>query len=103
MTIAFSHRKQKNGTHLSCYAPGAEEVCIAGDFNEWDPADHPMNHGTDGIWSVDLKLPSGRHEYKFVVDGKWACGEPGCNDHNTECNKCVPNPYGTMNHVVEVA
>lgn len=47
-----------------------------------------------------MNLSPGRHEFKFVVDGEWCC-EPGCNGRD-QGPKCVPNPFGTMNRVIEV-
>ena len=90
----------KTGTALSCRAPKA--VCVAGTFNDWNPTATPLTRQADGTWAATLALPRGRHEYKFVVDGEWCC-EPGCETVYQGCPKCVPNPSGTMNRVVEVA
>ncbi len=105
MTVTLPKRRTKliaKVSHLSCFAPEAVRVCVAGDFNDWSPTAWPMDKGVEGIWKLDVHLPPGRYEYKFVMDGIWGCGEPGCNDRNLECLKCVPNPFGTMNHVLEV-
>lgn len=50
--------------------PYASQVYLAGSFNNWNPTALPMNR-TDGKWEVIIKLPPGRYEYKFVVDGEW--------------------------------
>lgn len=89
------------GTRLTCHAYEATNVCVAGAFNGWDPATTPLARGAGGSWEVTLDLPAGRHEYKFVVDGEWCC-EPGCHEPTSDCPQCVPNPFGTMNRVVEV-
>ncbi|MEO2090037.1 MAG: glycogen-binding domain-containing protein [Gemmataceae bacterium] len=91
----------KTGTLFSCHAPDAGVVCAAGTFNDWNPTTTPLTRRADGTWAVTLDLPPGRHEYKFVVDGQWCC-EPGCEAAYHGCPKCVPNPFGTMNRVVEV-
>lgn len=52
-----------------CAAASAKEVCIAGDFNEWNPASHPMQRSPDGNWVVQLMLTNGHHRYWFLVDG----------------------------------
>lgn len=51
-------------------APSASSVSIVGSFNQWEPGKHPL-HGpeADGVWTIVLPLPSGRHEYRFVVNG----------------------------------
>ncbi len=91
----------KAGTVLTCHAPEAAAVCVAGAFNDWVPTATPLTRGADGTWAVRLDLPPGRHEYKFVVDGRWCCA-PGCEEPSGGCPKCVPNPFGSMNRVVEV-
>jgi hypothetical protein len=46
----------------------AESVCVAGSFNGWSSqADCMRRDG--GTWTVALRLPPGRYEYGFVVDG----------------------------------
>ena len=82
-------------------APGAQRVCIAGTFNGWDPESHPMQSHQDGTWTVFVGLPSGRHEYKFVIDGHWCC-EPGSDSPFDHSPDHVPNELGTMNRVIDV-
>jgi hypothetical protein len=54
--------------------PGTEtrNVYLMGTFNGWTPDDEGMQlqAGNDGRWSVTVRLDKGRHEYKFVVNGK---------------------------------
>lgn len=87
---------------LSCQAPAAKSVFVAGTFNDWKPDATPLhNHLPNGRWAVALPLSLGHHEYKFVIDGQWCC-EPGCEGEYSGCQKCVPNDFGTMNRVLEV-
>lgn len=51
------------------YAPKAASVALVGSFNDWDPQKAPMNRGKDGNWTLQVKLPQGRYEYLFLVDG----------------------------------
>ena len=53
-----------------CHAPQAKSVSLIGDFNEWQPAAHPMKRMPDGGWVIRLELPHGHHQYLFLVDGK---------------------------------
>ncbi|RPJ09063.1 MAG: hypothetical protein EHM28_02605 [Spirochaetaceae bacterium] len=48
-------------------APGSL-VYIAGDFNAWDPFSLRLEETTTGVFSIKLKLISGRHYYYFLVD-----------------------------------
>lgn len=58
-------------------APQASQVTVVGDFNDWNPAAHPMERTpTGGTWTVTVPLEAGRHEYSFVVDGKHWMPDP---------------------------
>lgn len=90
------------GTVVSIKAPNATHVFVAGTFNNWSATSHPMKRTTrDGHWVLDLDLPPGRYEYKFIVDGQWCC-EVGCDKQFNGCPGCVPNEHGTMNRVLVV-
>mgnify|MGYP000997814987 CR=1 FL=1 len=72
----------------------AQQVGLAGTFNDWRPDAAPMLSLGDGRWVKELMLPPGRYEYLLVVDGEWKC-DPLVMEQ-------VPNPYGTNNSVLEV-
>ncbi|MFQ6044513.1 MAG: hypothetical protein ACE5PV_26980, partial [Candidatus Poribacteria bacterium] len=46
-----------------------ERVFIAGNFNDWNPKSHPLTLDESGEWKIELELPPGVYEYRFVVDG----------------------------------
>lgn len=48
----------------------AKEVYIAGDFNNWETKSHPCIRKGDK-WVAKVFLGSGKHQYKFIVDGEW--------------------------------
>lgn len=72
----------------------AQSVSLAGSFNQWDMGATPMeNH--DGIWSVTIDLPPGRHQYKFVVNASaWMTDEWAAD--------FADDGFGGKNSVVEV-
>jgi len=75
--------------------PRAETVQLAGDFNDWQPEKSPMEKlENTGVWQTKLKLPTGKHRYRLVVDGQWQ------QDPYNEWTE--PNPFGDLNSVVEV-
>lgn len=75
--------------------PRAQTVQVAGDFNNWQPADNPLQRvGDSGVWQTQIKLPHGKYRYRLVVDGQWQ--QDPYNEH-TELN-----PYGDYNSLVEV-
>jgi hypothetical protein len=92
--------RKPGSTLFTCHAREAREVFLAGTFNNWKAVAEPMKRQVNGPWQVELELAPGRYEYKFVVDGVWCC-EPGQDDATVE--GCVPNSFGTMNRVIEVA
>lgn len=52
-------------------APTAHRVSVVGDFNDWDPAATPLA-ASGGVWSRELDVAVGRHDYAFVIDGaRW--------------------------------
>ncbi len=52
-------------------APGANQVALVGTFNGWEKDATLLSAMTaDGVWTISLRLPPGRHEYAFIVDGK---------------------------------
>jgi hypothetical protein len=58
-------------------APGASQVSLVGDFNDWDVAAAPMRHFDSDKWIVVLPVRHGRHVYSFLVDKtRWVC-DPG--------------------------
>lgn len=52
-------------------------VSVAGSFNDWNAAAHPMALDTaGGVWSITLHLAPGEYAYQFVVDGdRWLTDE----------------------------
>jgi hypothetical protein len=53
---------------FSLSAPGAKDVFLVGDFNNWNPTYEKMEE-TEGRFEVRLFLLPGSYRYKFVVDG----------------------------------
>jgi 1,4-alpha-glucan branching enzyme len=66
----------KTETTFTLVVPQAEQVCIVGSFNEWDPMANMLGYDEDGRWGCTLALEPGEYEYRFVVDGEW-CDDPG--------------------------
>lgn len=55
---------------------GVSNVFLAGSFNDWNDSKTRMTDDDgDGVYEAVLMLPVGRHQYKFVADGKWITDE----------------------------
>jgi hypothetical protein len=46
----------------------AHQISVVGDFNGWGATEFPLISNADGVWTATVALPSGAHEYAFVVD-----------------------------------
>jgi hypothetical protein len=79
-------------------APEAARVSLVGDFNDWDETATSLEPSAsdDGLWSVRVPLPPGRHQYAFVVDGTQWLADPAA-------PVVEPDDFGTPNSVVTVA
>ncbi|MCS7184764.1 MAG: glycogen-binding domain-containing protein, partial [bacterium] len=69
----------------------ANSVLLAGSFNNWQ-GERMQKVGNK--WVLKKKLPKGRHQYKFIIDGTWK--EDPFNPNKTD------DGYGGFNSVVEV-
>jgi len=77
------------------FAPEAQQVALAGTFNQWDQAATPLvRTGAPGVWSATLTLPAGQHQYAFVVDGARWVADPGA--------PAVDDGFGRRNSVLSL-
>ena len=92
------NKKQKpslTDVTLTFVLPNASAVCLAGTFNDWNPAALPLKTNADHHWTATLRLQPGRYEYRLFADGEWLDG-PGASES-------VENVFGTRNTVLTVA
>lgn len=71
----------------------ASSVSVAGDFNNWSENAFEMKK-VGSVWILDVHLSSGKHKYKFLVDGKWIL--------DPQNKLWEENEYGTGNSIVWV-
>ncbi|MEM9681581.1 MAG: M20/M25/M40 family metallo-hydrolase, partial [Bacteroidota bacterium] len=62
--------KKGNTTFRLAGFKDAREVSVVGNFNNWDMFNLPMHKTAEG-WEMKIDLPTGKHFYKFIVDGYW--------------------------------
>lgn len=97
MSIEDQAMKRKRVT-FTVHAPGAENVYIAGSFNEWNVSSDPLNQSKkdmeDGTWRRSIFLEPGVYEYRFIVDGIWQ------NDGDTVEGRT--NEFGSVKSVIWV-
>jgi len=94
MTKLLSAGARKRVKFQLTVGPG-KAVFVAGTFNKWAPTANRMrdNPGS-GHCKATLNVPTGRHEYKFIVNGVWAL--------DPQCAEWVPNGCGSLNSVLHV-
>jgi AMP-activated protein kinase-like protein len=77
-------------------APGASRVNVVGDFNGWDTGATPLSPvGAAGVWTVEVPLTPGRHEYAFFIDGREWRPDPAT-------PRAAADDYGSPNSVIVV-
>ena len=77
-------------------ATDARSVALVGDFNGWDRTAVRLTRSeTGGVWSATVRLPAGRHEYAFLVDGKRWVADPNA-------PSSIEDEFGVESSVVTV-
>ncbi|MDH4205941.1 MAG: glycogen-binding domain-containing protein [Desulfobacteraceae bacterium] len=85
---------KRRRVNFSLEATEAKEIILIGDFNNWNTKKHPMHKDKNGMWVKTVIIPSGKYEYKFLVDGQWK-EDP---KNNQTCLNC----FGTQNSVLDL-
>ena len=91
----YGVRQTQSGIVFRAHYPHAEKVSLAGDFNDWNPAQTPMAQAEpDRVWQITLPLEPGCYRYRLVVDERW--------QRDPFNDRVEANPFGELNSVVEV-
>jgi len=91
-SVQSNRKAKKTFFSLRCEA---QEVFLAGSFNQWNPKATPLQRDDTQHWQGEVPLLPGTHEYQFVVDGRWM--------PDPLAPEAIPNPFGSVNSVVRVA
>ena len=74
-------------------AQNANQVAVAGEFNNWDKEANKMTK-TIGGFETTIELKKGTYQFKYVLDGeKWI---------NDPTRKVVDDGAGNQNSVIEL-
>jgi len=76
------------------YIAKAENVFVAGSFNDWSATKNPMKRVKKDVWEIVIPLEAGKYQYKFVADGNWIT--------DSENPNTTDDGLGGKNSVVEV-
>mmetsp|Transcript_464 Transcript_464/g.838 ORF Transcript_464/g.838 Transcript_464/m.838 type:complete len:188 (-) Transcript_464:399-962(-) len=66
MSCAVGGRQEVNTEFIYGEVGSNAKVFLCGDWNDWTP----VSMEYQGVWSKIVKIPSGYHEYCFVVNGQ---------------------------------
>ena len=74
----------------------AKKVALCGEFNNWDPAAHPMTQRKDGRFSTTVSMPAGRsYRFKYLVDNqRW--------ENDWSADSYVQNEFGSEDSLIRV-
>ena len=61
----------ENWVEFRFYRPGANQVHLVGDFNQWNHKQLGMVPDQNGYWVAKLKLPPGEFKFRYNADGAW--------------------------------
>ena len=75
--------------------PGAKQVAVAGDFNQWNPAPLTASADEAGVFTVEMPLAEGTYSYNFVVDGQRWIPDPAA-------DRWVEDGFGQRNSVINL-
>ena len=60
------------GVRFAVWAPNAENVTVAGEFNEWDVRRHPMRRRNGGVWEIFIPGLGPGTAYKYNIRSRFA-------------------------------
>lgn len=72
-----------SGTTFRVWAPNADSVCVAGQFNSWNSLNLPLHNEGNGIWSFDVRGAVAGQQYKYVIrrDSQMIWRSDPCEEH----------------------
>ncbi len=96
-------RKSYSRTGSSCRVTfdlppevNAAAASVCGEFNGWDPSEHPMTQRKDGRFSITLSLTPGQaYRFRYLLDGgRW--------ENDWGADGYVPNEFGSDDSLVKL-
>lgn len=91
-------------TFIYAAPEGTRIVYLAGTFNGWNTGATPMRFDPkENVWKVEMELPTGEHQYKFVLNGsEWLTpGDPDATRYSTDGNQNAVIRVGLPDKIVE--
>lgn len=70
----------------------AHRVYLVGDFNHWDEQSLPMRRSNSLRFEIELVIPPGRYQFKYLIDGIWW--------NDPDADEYVDNFWGSEDSVI---
>ena len=64
--LYFGFHRTKEGWVFREWLPGADEVHLIGDFNDWNHDSHPLKQLENGVWEISLKGKNALRHGQYV-------------------------------------
>ena len=97
--IKKKYFKTKDVCRVTFTLPGvaaedATDVCIVGDFNNWDTRSDPMHKLRNGDYRINLDLyPGSEYQFRYLIDGsRW--------ENDWSADRYVKTPFGDADNSV---
>lgn len=91
----MSFLKLPNGKiRFTCPTRKGKRAFLVGDFNCWDEHSHRMKQDNKDQLQLDLDIPPGKYNFKYLVDGVW-WNDPDADDY-------AQNSWGSEDSVIKV-
>ena len=72
----FGLHKTAKGWVLREWAPNATHIIVIGDFSDWqEQAEYAMQKGTGGVWTINFKKDTLKHEMLYRLSMHWEGGQ----------------------------
>jgi glycosidase len=86
-SVARASEQLVQHTFIYEAAADVKSVSVAGTFNNWDRNANPLIRDAAGnTWRTTLKLPFGKHTYKFVLNGETWITDPKATKNEDDGN-----------------
>jgi 1,4-alpha-glucan branching enzyme len=97
MAIKKQYLKSKPVCKVTFTVPAKEanEVVVAGNWNEWNATAEPLKKLKNGTFKTTVDLESGSsYEFKYIVDGEW--------QNDEQADAYAWNEFATENGVLNL-
>jgi hypothetical protein len=90
-----AHQEKMFYVQFALKNPRAHAVSVAGDFNQWNEIPLTLADAREGLYTVELPIPSGTYSYAFLVDGKTWIADP-------TADRVIDDGFGNKNSLINL-